>query len=161
MKKNYESLKWLLPFVCIILTYLIPVTLQSQHNVPLDQWVRDYADDLGKPDWREHMIKYGWDSNYEGHQAFRDAYENFKIEVIRTVTNGTQIMAWIKESATWAGGLDGDILENATIGTKVEWEEVWSFKVIDGKLGGDWHSLLDNRMKMISAGVNSLPGNIK
>ena len=161
MKKYSKSLTRLLPLVCIILTSLVPFNLQGQHNVPLDQWVRDYVQDLEKPDWREHMAKYGWDGTFEKHQAFRDAYQDLKAEVVKSVSNGEEIMAWLKVSAVWAGGLEGDLLENATIGNKVEWEEVWSFNVIDGKFGGEWEILMDKSMKMKSVGINCLPEKIE
>ena len=158
MKRNYQSLMRLLPLVFVFLTFFVSFNLQGQHHVPLDQWVRDYVEDLGKPDWRKHMAKYGWDSNYEKHQAFRDAYQNCKTKVIRSVTNDTQIMAWLKISAVWVGGLKGDILEDAKIGSKVEWEEVWAFNVIDGEFGREWEILKDESKKMKSVGINCLPG---
>ena len=141
----------------ILFLLLTSPNLKAQHQVPLDQWVRDYVEDLCKPDWRNHMAKFGWVSNYERHQAFRNAYQNLEAKVMRSVTNGKEVMAWLTVSAIWSGNLKGDILENVPIGKKVEWEEVWYFNVIDGKLGGKWDLMHDNLMKMKSTGIKCLP----
>ena len=142
----------------LLVFYLFTSGLSSQHHVPLDQWVRDYAKDLSKPDWKKYVVKYGWDSDYENHEAFRNAFRNVHADVMRSVTDGTYVMSWMKVSADWEGNVpDSELREAEPTGKRIEWEEVWYFDVIDGKFGTKWDILGDDVSKMKSAGVRCLP----
>jgi predicted ester cyclase len=147
----------LLTLVGLFLVINNPLLL-GQNSTDLEQWTRDYASDLSQPDWKESMAKYGWDGDYKIHQEFRNAFADFKTEVHQVVTDGTNVMAIMYESADWVGSYEYNVLKDGKpTGNKVEWVTVWSFNVIDGKLGGKWESVTAGQVLMRSAGVNCLP----
>jgi predicted ester cyclase len=130
----------------------------SQNSTDLKQWTKDYVSDLNKSDWQNWMGKYGWTDDYENHKKFRAAFTDYSSQVLEVVTDGVNVMAIIKVNAKWVGNFEYSILKDESPnGKDVEWEEVWSFNVIDGKLGDKWKFLSAGQQLMRSAGVNCLP----
>ena len=150
--------KGFVSMLTIIFILSISSFLYGQNSPDLEQWTKDYASDLSQPDWKDRMAKYGWEGDYEGHQEFRKAFTDFKTEVHQIVSDGTNVMAIMHESAKWVGSYKyNDLRDGNPTGKKVEWVTVWSFNVVDGKLGGKWESVTAGQDLMRSAGVNCLP----
>ena len=156
LKKGFVSM------LSIIFVLSINTFLHGQNSPDLEQWTKDYTSDLSQPDWMERMAKYGWDSNYETHKAFRKAFTELQIEVQQVISDGTHVMAILNASANWVGSFDKSLLREAiATGERVEWKEVWSFNVIEGKFGEKWEIIQAGHNLMRSAGVNCLPQKAK
>ena len=142
----------------IIFVMSINPFLHGQNSPDLEQWTKDYASDLSQPDWMNRMAKYGWDSDFKSHQEFRKAFADFKTEVHQVVSDGSNVMAIMHESAKWVGSYEYSALRDGKpTGKKVEWVTVWSFNVIDGKFGGNWETVTAGHDLLRSAGVDCLP----
>lgn len=158
MKSIFDRQQVLIGILFLFSHLIFFPNLQSQHNVPLDQWVRDYARDWSREDWIPHVKKYGWTENYDWYLKFRETYKNMNVEVIRSVNDGTNIMAWVSVTAEYHQKLEGEIIiETEPKGQKVRWEEVWSFSVTDGVSNEDWNILIDHTMKLRSVKQKCLP----
>jgi hypothetical protein len=74
------------------------------------------------------------------------------------VTDGSNVMAILVVNARWVGNMKGSLISDAKpTGKMVEWKEVWSFTVENGKFGDNWEMIQQGQDLMRSAGVNCLP----
>ena len=82
-----------------IILFISSLCVYGQKQNSLKEFALKYINDLTAENWEEIVVdKYGW-KDIKVHKEFREAFTDYKVEVIHIVTNDAEGIIWGKVTA--------------------------------------------------------------
>ncbi|MBN2281221.1 MAG: hypothetical protein JXQ65_11620 [Candidatus Marinimicrobia bacterium] len=148
----------------IILIVLLVLFFTNDAFGQLEKEIREFIDqmisDVTSEGWPEKMKEnFGWDDQtISDHQEFRDAFQNYSVEIEHFVCNGKEVVVWNKITAKFVHEYPYTELKGAVpTNEEISWIEVWYYEFADNaRQIVQFKMLIDGVPRMKKLGIRCL-----